>query len=186
MSATNRGSERVESDFYVTPSKTIHRFLENYYDFNELTILEPSAGNGSICKVIKELYPDSYIVANEIREEENDNLTGCSDEVFHEDYLKFTDKGKYDVIISNPPFSLAQEFLEKSFEIAGRNTDIIMLLRLAFLESKRRHDFWQKHPLSGLYILSERPSFINGKTDATAYGWFVWRKSCRDQTIAVI
>ena len=53
-------------------------------------------------------------------------------------------------------------------------------------ESRKRYDFWQKHPLSELYVLSERPSFINGKTDATAYGWFVWRKNSTTQGIYVI
>lgn len=51
-----------------------------------------------------------------------------------------------------------------------------MLLRLAFLESKKRCDFWQKHPVSKLYVLSERPSFTGAGTDATAYAWFVWNK----------
>jgi hypothetical protein len=90
------------------------------------------------------------------------------------------------MIIGNPPFSLAQEFLEKCFEIAKDDTYVVMLLRLAFLESRKRHKFWQENPLHKLYVLSERPSFINGKTDATAYGWFVWQRSSTKQEILVI
>lgn len=68
----------------------------------------------------------------------------------------------------------------------NENGKLIFLLRTAFLESKSRHDFWQENPLSGLYVLSKRPSFINGKTDATSYSWFVWDKSTDKQEIKVI
>ncbi|MCL6612078.1 MAG: hypothetical protein K6T66_11125 [Peptococcaceae bacterium] len=61
--------------------------------------------------------------------------------------------------------------------MAGKDTDIIMLLRLAFLESKKRRDFWRRYPVNGLYVLSERPSLMGGKTDAAAYAWFIWNGS---------
>jgi 16S rRNA A1518/A1519 N6-dimethyltransferase RsmA/KsgA/DIM1 with predicted DNA glycosylase/AP lyase activity len=187
MSATNRGSKRLESDFYVTPEKTIHTFLNNWHSLDHLSIFEPAAGNGAICKVIKERYPTANIVANEIRKEENENLIKYADSVHHLDFLKFKDsKLDFDLIFTNPPFNQAQEFLEKCFEIAKEDTDIVMLLRLAFLESKKRYDFWQKNPLYRLLVLSERPSFINGKTDATAYCWMVWRKSSTTQGVHVI
>lgn len=68
----------------------------------------------------------------------------------------------------------------------NENGKLIFLLRTAFLESKSRYDFWQENPLSGLYVLSKRSSFINGKTDATSYSWFVWDKSADNQEIKVI
>jgi hypothetical protein len=187
MSATNRGSKRIESDNYATPMKTINRFLNYWYTLNDKSILEPSAGCGNICKAIKDRYPNSHIVANEIRKEENENLLQCADRIYNLDFLKFKDSSlDFDLIIGNPPFSLAQEFLEKCFEIASDKTDIVMLLRLAFLESRKRYNFWQKHPVSKLYVLSERPSFINGKTDATAYAFYIWTKRYNEQGIYVI
>lgn len=30
MSATNRGSKRVESDFYATPKQCVQNFINNY------------------------------------------------------------------------------------------------------------------------------------------------------------
>ena len=120
----------------------------------------------------------------ELREEERDGLERFG-EVYIEDFLKWNkDKNKkYKTIITNPPFTLAKEFLEKCFEIADEDTDIIMLLRLAYLESKKRHDFWQIHPVKQLYILSDRPSFTGHGTDATAYAWFIW--SNKEQSIKV-
>ena len=53
ISATNRGSKRVESDFYATPITTIDNFL-NHYTLEDGNILEPSAGNGNFIKAIRE------------------------------------------------------------------------------------------------------------------------------------
>jgi hypothetical protein len=192
MSATNRGSKRIPSDNYSTPMESINAFLDHYYAMNDLTILEPAAGSGNICKAIKNRYPGAYIVANELREEENDNLSMCADQIHNEDFLKFEKNSiKYDLIIGNPPFSLAKEFLEHCFKVANDQTDIVMLLRLAFLESRERYKFWKEHPISELYVLHKRPKFINGKSDATAYGFFVWqcrayKKNCNKQGIYVI
>lgn len=69
----------------------------------------------------------------------------------------------YDCIITNPPYSLAEEFLRKSLEIAPV---VCFLLRLNFLGSQKRAAFLSKNP-PDVYVLSERPSFVNGKTDST-------------------
>ena len=175
MSATNRGSKRNDSDFYATPKTCIQNFL-NHYGIINGNILEPSAGNGNIVSVLKQ-QGNTYITALEIREEELESLKQIADKVMIGDFLKFNSTEKYNYIIGNPPYSLAQEFIEKCFEIADENTIIIMLLRTAFLESQKRYNFWQKHPVSKLYVLSQRPSFTGKGTDATSYSWFVWDNS---------
>jgi hypothetical protein len=73
------------------------------------------------------------------------------------------------------------EFIEHCFEISDEDTEIIMLLRTAFLESKKRYDFWQRHPVNGLYVLSQRPSFTGHGTDATSYSFFVWNNSGKQE-----
>ena len=185
ISATNRGSKRIESDFYATPKETIENFLDNYPTISFQNVLEPCAGNGSIVKALRNYGRHLSITSNEIREEEIINLKTISEFVYNEDFLTFVPKIPYGTIITNPPFSIAQQIIEHCFEIANKETEIIMLLRLAFLESKKRHDFWQKHPVNKLYVLSERPSFTGHGTDATAYAWFVWDDS-EKQEIKVI
>ena len=172
MSSTNRGAKRIEADFYATPKDCVQNFINHYGSING-RVLEPSAGNGNITEVVKS-NGTNFVVSLELREEELDNLNAISDEVVIGDFLKYETQDKFDYIIGNPPYSLAQEFLEKCFELADENTKIIMLLRTNFLESKKRHEFWQKHPVNGLYVLSKRPSFTGKGTDATSYSWFVW------------
>lgn len=185
MSATNRGSERSPKDFYKTPMYSINSFLDNY-KIRKGNILEPCAGDGNIIKAIRQKGYYDHITAVEIREEEKQVLknNGAS-ETYIEDFLDFKPTREFKTIITNPPFSLAIPILKKCFEIASEDTDIIMLLRVPFLESKERYEFWQEHPVNDLYVLAKRPSFTNGGSDATAYGFFVWNNSGK-QSIRVI
>jgi hypothetical protein len=87
------------------------------------------------------------------------------------DFLQHDESVRFNVIITNPPFYLAEEFVRKALRCADH---VVMLLRLAFLESRKREDFHTEFP-SDVYVLSRRPSFTsNGATDSCAYGWFVW------------
>ena len=187
MSATNRGAERKPYDFYATPVDVVENLLNNI-DLNQYgdKVLEPSAGNGNICRCIKSHYPNKRVTALEIREEELESLTKCSDKVIIGDYLQIDMESKYDIIIGNPPYSNAIEFVNKSLELLEENGVLIFLLRTAFLESKSRYSFWQEHPVSGLYVLSKRPSFTGKGTDATSYSWFIWDKQTNNQYIKVI
>ena len=90
------------------------------------------------------------------------------------------------MIGGNPPYSSAKEFVEKSLKLLNKDGVLIFLLRTAFLESKSRYEFWQQNPISGLYVLSKRPSFTGKGTDATSYSWFIWRKNDDKQQIKVI
>ena len=185
ISATNRGSERVSNDFYSTPIDCISNFLDKYGGV-EGNILEPSAGCGNIVKILRDKNTNGHITSIELRKEEKDVLSSISDEVIIADFLNWKTDRNFDIIIGNPPYKYAMEFVKKSLELLQENGKLIFLLRTAFLESRSRHDFWQEKPLSELYVLSKRPSFINGKTDATSYSWFVWDKSSKEQKIRVI
>ena len=117
------------------------------------------------------------------------------------DYLK-TEMPFVDLILTNPPFSLAKEFIEKAI---SESDTVCMLQRVNFLGSQSRKEFWNKNPPTHLFVLANRPKFIarcqnkecknpmsfqvgsiefcslcDGKVrpqgDATEYAWFVWDK----------
>jgi len=83
-----------------------------------------------------------------------------------------------DWIVTNPPFNLAQEFVERGLQIAGRG--VAMLVRLAFLEGQKRHGLLHgERPVSVVAPFSERVPMVKGRWDpdassATAYAWFLW------------
>lgn len=152
MAALKPKSERKEHDLYETPEWAVKALLELVPIRKDWSYIEP-------CRASGRFYNEMPIGSawGEIRE-------GV-------DYLK-TKYNRVDCMITNPPYCLAQEFVEKAHEDADV---IIMLLRLGFLESIRREEFWKKYPLDNLITLSKRPSFTeDGKTDGAGYGFFVW------------
>lgn len=175
MSATNRGTTRKEADFYPTPLDVVHKYLKaDPIARLHCSILEPCAGNGNIINVLRNR-GHTYIDAVEIRKGEKETLEKIANNVYICDFLTMEGiENKYDVIITNPPYNKAQEFVEKSLDIIKPSGKVVMLLRTNFLESQKRYDFWQKNPPSRLYVLSQRPSFTGKGTDATSYSWFVW------------
>jgi hypothetical protein len=160
MSATNRGATRSDHDFYATPHDAIDIAIRQI-DWSKIGgVCEPCRGDGRILDRMVEKLDGGLVDWHEIRA--------------GRDYLFDSPiPNKYDLIITNPPYTLAQEFVEKAY-IEARN--VLMLLRLNFLGSKRRHEFWKTHTPDYLFILSKRPSFTGNGTDATDYAWFGWGK----------
>jgi tRNA1(Val) A37 N6-methylase TrmN6 len=64
------------------------------------------------------------IVTNDIRED--------SPAQYHKDFLTATEKDKYDIVITNPPFNIAQDIINKSLEVVKPGGYVIMLLRLNY------------------------------------------------------
>ncbi|NNJ30114.1 methyltransferase [Lacrimispora defluvii] len=150
-------------------------------------VLEPGAGSGNIIKVLQK-HGNFKIDAVEIRPEEAEGLKDLDVNVIIDDYLSMKLEKKYDLIIGNPPFGLAMEFVKKSLSLLKPDGCLMFLLRTAFMESDQRFEFWQEdaHQLAGLYTLHKRPSFTGHGTDATSYSWFIWQPGSSRQIIKVI
>ena len=88
-----------------------------------------------------------------------------------------------DLVIGNPPFSLAEPFVVQAMDDLAPGGHC--LLRLAFLEGQARgKDFWPFFPPLAVHVLSRRPSFTgDGISDPkTAYAIFIWRKDYQGET----
>lgn len=143
MSATNRGSTRKPHDFYPTPISTIETFLDVFPLRGGIEVLEPGAGSGNIIKTLQK-YGDFSIDAVEIRPEEAQHLQDLDVNVIIDDFLSMDLGKKYDLIIGNPPFNQAIEFVEKCLGLLKPGGRLIFLLRTAFMESDQRFEFWQQ------------------------------------------
>ena len=92
-------------------------------------------------------------------------------------------------IITNPPFKYAQQFIEKAMNIMKDGNRIAFFLKLQFLEGKKRRELFSKYPPKVIYVSSGRIKCAkNGDFDkydssAIAYGWFVWEKGYKGDTV---
>lgn len=90
-----------------------------------------------------------------------------------------------DWIITNPPFRLAQPFVDRAFALSRIGT--AMLVRTAFLESVGRYEeLFSLYPPTSILQFTERVPMVRGRCDptastATAYCWVVWDKLSKSE-----
>lgn len=182
MSSTNRGSTRSASDYYVTPVPAIVSFLKAWSadggPEHVRTILDPCAGGRiggegmSYPLAIEQagVFPKlQQVTTLDIREDSQADLCG--------DYLTMRPVAPVDLIISNPPFSLAVEFVEKALRDVHHQMNwggyVVMLQRLNFLGSEDRQDFWRAHMPYRIYVHKKRMGFLE-HTMATDKSFIDW------------
>jgi len=162
FSANNARGQRKKSDFYETPYSMTSHLLE-VEDFNKsLTVCEPACGDGAIVKILEKKWDN--VVAYDIEK----------------NFLWET--GNYDYIITNPPFSLAYEFVQKAKQIATEK--FAFLLPLSYLHGKKRYDniyMDKQYGLKKVYVFTRYPMLgeslrEDGKynTGMMVYAWYIF------------
>lgn len=102
---------------------------------------------------------------------------GGYDHVWIGDFLKYESKRHFDIIVTNPPYNIAQQVIQKSIDISKAQRSpaiIIMLLRINFLGSQKRYAWWQGNEPDEMLALSVRPDFTGYGGDATEYAFYIW------------
>lgn len=160
----SRATGKVETnEYYPTPSAVVDKLLSVVSFRDSDRFLEPCAGEGAIFNAVP--LPDSQKSFAELS-------LGI-------DYLE-TRFDKQDVIITNPPFSLAEEFIRKSMSELADDGTMIYLQRVNFLGSLTRVNFWHEVGFPNKTpVIVPRPRFINGKSDSCEYCWFIWDRGGR-------
>lgn len=109
MSNKEQTSRDKEFEVNLTPIGVVRQglsTLKKRWGLEVNTFLDPSAGGGVYCQVVRELWPDAYIVACEAREEQRGVLSSVADEVFIGEFdVNQLTKWNFDLISSNTPFS---------------------------------------------------------------------------------
>lgn len=109
------------------------------------------------------------VISNDLRED--------SPATYHSDFLQATQENIYDLVITNPPFAIAQQIIEKSLQVCKEWWYVVMLLRLNYIGSNDRAKFWKKYPPYAIYADNKRMSFTpDWGTDSIEYAHFVWKK----------
>ena len=154
MSRQKTGQRLNPTDFYATPPWCYENLDIDWKMF--ASAHEPCRGDGRIQFFLEE-----------------EQGIPCSYSEIMEDKDFFDWNTPVDLILTNPPFSLAKEFIEHSVVLAPT---VLMLLRINYLGSIGRHKWWKDYTPTALHVLSKRPSFTGKGTDATDYAWYVWDK----------
>lgn len=187
MSATGRSDARRESDHYVTPPWAIERLLEVYTIPTGATVLDPCAANGELLGTLRRLRPDLTLMGIEIREECRASLQEITaGNVAIGDFFtlaKAVGDGEVDYVLTNPPYSLAQAFINECNRLACVGN--IQLLRLNFLGAQKRRD-WTHEQRPGARVLPNRSSFTGWGGDATEYAWLIYKDATERGTWDVL
>ena len=192
LAGGNPKNNRVENDFYATNPKAVEMLLVNY-GFNGTTILEPCVGQGHIANAINNFYKNKKEITG------LDIVDRGYPNTIVQDFLKWETDKKFEGIITNPPYSLAKEFVEKGMELLtdeSENTvngQMAMFLKIQFLEGCKRKDMYEKYPPKYIYVFRKRmATFNNGKeTDdngkkwatTMCHAWFIWEKGFKGEPV---
>jgi hypothetical protein len=171
-------SERKD-DLYESPPEAVTALLR--VEKLPPNIWEPACGPGSIVRVLRKA--GHYVLATDLVD------YGTTDQTEHGwDFLSER-KLPRDIhaIVTNPPFKNAGEFVAHALELCPR---VVMLLRLAFLESEKRRPILDTGALARVHVFRKRLPMMHrhgweGPTNSNsgmAFAWFVWDRDHQGPT----
>ena len=161
------------NDLYETPPVAVHALLR--VEALPKAIWEPACGPGSIVKVLRgaghRVYASALV------------QYGCEDSDSGVDFLmERAPPYAVGAIVTNPPYKLANKFVAHALALGIPK--VVMLLRLAFLESESRGSILDGGLLARVYPFADRLPMMhragwNGRktSSAIAFSWFVWEAS---------
>lgn len=185
MSRARAKKDRIRNEAYPTPPWVLRRYLDKV-KLRRGHWWEPAVGSGVLCRTAmahpggegviwhgtditaqeapRSLLRERYAVASvqEAHATWGDGLTSPAP------WRADADK-RFTGILTNPPFSLAEEFLKIGLVTAD---EVVLLLPLKWLESRKRAFLDTMCP--DVYVIPDRCSFTGVGTDVTAYAWMRW------------
>jgi predicted RNA methylase len=162
------GDEREEHDFYATHPHAVPPLLR-LLGKSVSVIREPCCGMGHL-SIPMEIAGKTVISTDLV-----DRGYGVPGVNFLTQNPLF-DSIPTDAVVMNPPYKLAQEFIEKALTLAPV---VAAFLRISFLESETREEFYRKHPPRYVACFSRRARSakhgdFSGNGGPILYAWFIW------------
>jgi hypothetical protein len=173
--AANAGRHRLaerRGDLYETPASAVHALLRA--EPLPHRVWEPACGPGAIVAVLRAAGHE--VAATDLNE------WGCPHSTSRVDFLlERRAPDGVEAIVTNPPFSLANEFVAHALDLAPR---VVMLLRLQFLEGVGRAELLERRGLARVYVFRDRLPMMHRHgwagpraSSSIAYAWFVWDRA---------
>ena len=194
LAGADSAYENPDYDFYATNPTDVELMLKSIYrhkiSFPGNKFLEPSVGQGHIVEACKS---SSYMPLNQ-----DWTTVDIVDRGYtlsqQGDFLYIPINDRFDGIIQNPPYSLAQQFIERSMTLLNDDGLCIAFLKLQFLEGSGRREFFTKYQPKYIYVHRNRANpWRNGESvnpttgkdwSATiCFAWFVWQKDSTSEPI---
>lgn len=175
-------------DYFPTPpcaTRALCEFLEGLdHNLEQMTAWEPACGEDHMAEPLREYF--ASVRSSDVHRYRSEH-----------EVLDFTVLGRMeppvDFVITNPPFRLAEEFVDTALQVA--RVGVAMLVRSAFLEGQERHEtFFSSNRPDFVLQFAERVVMLEGRlvrsgevdpfaqeqgrkaSNATAYVWLVWFK----------
>jgi hypothetical protein len=159
-------------DLYETPSVAVEALLR--VEKIPHRVWEPACGRGAIVNVLRA--QGHEVVASDIADY---GLPITPPGYYGRDFLleRKLPKG-CECIVTNPPFMIVERFVAHALDLAPL---VVMLLRLAFLESERRCGILEGRGLRAVHVFRKRLPMMHrdqwaGRkaNSGMAFAWFIW------------
>ncbi len=167
----NSAFGRNEADFYPTPPECTLALLEHWPAPKR--IWEPACGDGAISRVLREAGRD--VVSSDLHDRGYGDWTG--------DFLNDPPKARFDAIVTNPPFNVAEPFIRTAASFA---VPFAMLLKSTYWHAATRTKLFEETRPEMVIAMTWRPSFDlrRGTSPTMDVIWTVWgaqpsREPCR-------
>ena len=145
-----------------------------YLDLSlDATIWEPACGEGHISKALMEM---GYKVVSSELYDRGYGLVGIN-------FLDSTPVEHFDWIITNPPFSLSEQFVRKCIEY---QKPFAMLLKSQYWHSQKHEKLFKEYRPKAVLPLTWRPDFLFGKKGGSPTMeciWTVWGTESAESTV---
>lgn len=164
MSQRDSGYARKERDLYETPEWVTAALLP-HLPRAPTAIWEPACGSGKMVRALTS--SGAYVLGSDIAIDNDDFLAGSLPHGTH-----------WDAIITNPPYTHAQAFIEHSLDLMRPVIGLVaMLLRTDYDHAKtRQHLFSGCQVFTKKIVLTRRIKWFEESKGQPSFNhaWYVW------------
>lgn len=189
IQASYKKWDRKPADFYPTPFDVTESLIPIMESIRQkiapgrpFRVWEPACGDMDMSRVLE--WHGYEVTSTDLRE------TGQGIGGF--DFLNDDPQEKWgwlpepDMIVTNPPFSLAADFIERAL---AYTPNVAMLVKIDYWNAVSRLPLWRKRIPQFFLPLTWRPAFLakeRGNSPLMNCAWCVWTEASSDEGICAV